>query len=159
MKQTDGFMHPGYWSHNRTGEVMKVWRLRHHAQLAIGLFMIIGVIACGSDSMVGQLWGQMGELFKVKEAIDSTLTEGETAIKIHNGKVITLGLVNTEFNDVEAQEREKAAGNVLNILLDQIKAKEEFKNVDTVVVNFIYHETKFLVVDVTMTVDYYEYNI
>ena len=70
-----------------------------------------------------------------------------------------MGLVNTEFNDVDAQEREKAAGNVLNILLEQIEAKEEFKNIDTVVVNFIHHETKFLVVDVTMTVDYYEYNI
>ena len=109
--------------------------------------------------MVGQLWGQMGELFKVKEAIDNTLTEGETAIEIQNGKVITLGLVNTEFNEVEAQEREKAAGNVLNILLKQIEAKEEFKDIDTVVVNFIHHETKFLVVDVTMMVDYYEYNI
>lgn len=109
--------------------------------------------------MAGLLWGQMGELFKVKQAIDSTLIEGQTAIEIQNGKVITLGLVNTEFNDAGADEREKAAGNVLKILLQQIKAKEEFKNVDTVVVNFIHHETKFLVVDVTMTVDYYEYKI
>jgi hypothetical protein len=67
--------------------------------------------------------------------------------------------VNTEFNDVEAPEREKAADNVLEILLEKIAAKEEFKNVDTVIVNFIHYEKKFLVVDVTMTIDYYIYNI
>ena len=138
---------------------MKFQNIRQCARVLLVLWMAFGLMACGSDSMVGQLWDQMSELFKVKQVIDESLVEGETAIEIQNGKVITLGLVNTEFNDVEADEREKAAGNVLNILLEQIEAKEEFKNIDKVVVNFIHHETKFLVVDVTMTVDYYEYNI
>ncbi len=138
---------------------MRFYDFRQCARILFVLCMAFGLLGCGSDSMVGQLWGQMGELFKVKQAIDESLTEGETAIEIQNGKVITLGLVNTEFNEVEAEEREKAAGNVLSILMDQIEAKEEFKNIDTVVVNFIHHETKFLVVDVTMTVDYYEFHI
>jgi len=89
---------------------MKKQKFRKHAQIVLGLLLVLGVIACGSESMVGRLWGQMGELFKVKEAIDDTLIEGETAIEIQNGKVITLGLVNTEFNSAEAAEREKAAG-------------------------------------------------
>jgi hypothetical protein len=159
MKPAAAFMNRGYKKHKMTGECMKFRKFQQHVQMVIGLLLIVGVTACGSDSMVGQLWGQMGELFKVKAAIDSTLAKGETAIEIQNGKVLTLGLVNTEFNEVEAPEREKAAGDVLNILLDQIEAKEQFKNIDKVVVNFIHHETKFLVVDVTMTVDYYEYNI
>ena len=138
---------------------MKFQNIRQCARILLVLWMAFGLMACGSDSMVSQLWDQMSELFKVKQVIDESLVEGETAIEIQNGKIITLGLVNTEFNDVEADEREKAAGNVLNILLEQIEAKEEFKNIDKVVVNFIHHETKFLVVDVTMTVDYYEYNI
>lgn len=126
---------------------------------ALGLLVILSVYGCGADSMVGQLWGQMGELFAIKKAIDETLIEGETSIHIQNGKVVTLGLVNTEYNVLEAPEREKAAENVVNILLAQIEAKEEFKNVDTVIVNFIRHEKKFLVVDFTMTVDYYIYKI
>ena len=138
---------------------MKFEVFRQCARILFVLCIAFGLTGCGSDSMVGQLWGQMSELFEVKQAIDESLTEGETAIEIQNGKVITLGLVNTEFNEVEAQEREKAAGNVLNILMEQIEAKEVFKNIDTVVVNFIHHETKFLVVDVTMTVDYYEFHI
>ena len=138
---------------------MKFQILRPCARILFVLSITFGLISCGSDGMVGQLWGQMSELFKVKQAIDASLVEGETAIEIQNGRIITLGLVNTEFNDVGADEREKAAGNVLNILLEQIKAKDEFKNIDKVVVNFIHHETKFLVVNVTMTVDYYEYNI
>ena len=121
------------------------------------LFMCI--YGCGSDSVVGQLWGQMGELFAIKKAIDETLAEGETSIHIQNGRVVTLGLVNTEYNDRQAPEREKAAENVVNILLAQIEGKEEFKNVETVVVNFINHEKKFLVVDVTMTIDYYIFNL
>ena len=121
--------------------------------------LLLSLCGCGSDSMVGQLWGQMGELFAIKKAIDDTLTHGETSIHIQNGRVVTLGLVNTEYNVLEAPEREKAAENVVNILLAQIEAKEEFKNVDTVVVNFVHHEKKFWVVDVTMTIDYYIYKI
>ena len=141
------------------GEAMRFQNFRQFGRMLFVLLISFGLMACGSDSLVGQLWGQMSELFKVKQAIDESLIAGETAIEIQNGRVITLGLVNTEFNDVEAEEREKAAGNVFNILMEQIEAKEEFKNIDTVVVNFIHHETKFLVVDVTMTVDYYKYNI
>jgi hypothetical protein len=140
------------------GAMMKTQNFFQSA-LVLSVLMILFVYGCDSDSMVGRLWGQMGELFAIKEAIDDTLIEGETSIRIENGKRVTLGLVNTEFNDVEAPEREKAADNVLEILLEKIAAKEEFKNVDTVIVNFIHYEKKFLVVDVTMTIDYYIYNI
>ena len=138
---------------------MKTQKNRRNLHALGVLLATLCLFACGSDSMVGQLWGQMGELFTIKEAIDESLVEGETSIHIQNGNVITLGLVNTEFNDLEAPEREKAAENVLNILMTQIEAKEEFKKVEKVIVNFIHHEKKFLVVDVTMTVDYYVYNI
>jgi hypothetical protein len=139
--------------------IMKTRKTECKLQTLLALLAALCMFACGPDSMIGQLWGQMGELFTIKAAIDDSLVEGEASIHIQNGKVITLGLVNTEYNDLEAPEREKAAENVLNILKTQIKAKDEFKKVDTVVVNFIHHEKKFLVVDVTMTVDYYVYNI
>ena len=138
---------------------MKTRKFRRKLVTLGALLLTFCLIACGSDSMIGQLWGQMGELFQIKETIDDTLVQGETSIHIQNGKVITLGLVNTEFNDVEAPEREKAAEAVLHILKEQIEAKAEFENVDTVIVNFIHHDKKFLVVDVTMTIDYYVYNI
>jgi len=138
---------------------MKTRKFRRKLVTLGALLLTFCLIACGSDSMIGQLWGQMGELFQIKETIDDTLVQGETSIHIQNGKVITVGLVNTEFNDVQAPEREKAAEVVLHILKEQIEAKAEFKNVDTVIVNFIHHDKKFLVVDVTMTIDYYVYNI
>ena len=138
---------------------MKTTRIRKTRWIFAVLFLAIFSYSCGSDSMVGQLWGQMGELFKIKEAIDSTLTHGETSIHIQNGKVITLGLINTEYNDVNASEREKAADEFIDVLLKQIEAKQEFRNVEKVVVNFIHHEKKFLVMDFTMTVDYYIYSL
>ena len=138
---------------------MMATKIRKTRWIFAVLFLAIFSYSCGSDSMVGQLWGQMGELFKIKEAIDSTLTHGETSIHIQNGKVITLGLINTEYNDVEASEREKAADGVIDVLLKQIEAKQEFQNVEKVVVNFIHHEKKFLVMDFTMTVDYYVYSL
>ena len=138
---------------------MMTTKIRKTRWIFAVLFLAIFSYSCGSDSMVGQLWGQMGELFKIKEAIDSTLTHGETSIHIQNGKVITLGLINTEYNDVEASEREKAADGVIDVLLKQIGAKQEFQNVEKIVVNFIHHEKKFLVMDFTMTVDYYVYSL
>jgi hypothetical protein len=138
---------------------MKTKKIRKIRWIFAVLILAFFSYSCGSDSMVGQLWGQMGELFKIKEAIDDTLTLGETSIHIQNGKVITLGLINTEYNDAEAPEREKAADDVIDILLKQIEAKQEFQNVKTVVINFIHHEKKFLVMDFTMTVDYYVYSL
>ena len=81
---------------------MKTQRIRRRLQTLLVLLATLYLLACGSDSMVGQLWGQMGELFTIKEAIDDSLVEGETSIHIQNGKVITLGLVNTEYNELEA---------------------------------------------------------
>lgn len=138
---------------------MKATKIRKTRWIFALLLLTFFSYSCGSDSIVGQLWGQMGVLLKIKEAIDNTLTHGETSIHIQNGKVITLGLINTEYNDAEAPEREKAADEVIGVLLKQIEAKQEFQNVKTVVINFIHHEKKFLVMDFTMTVDYYVYNL
>ncbi|MGD8520755.1 MAG: hypothetical protein PVF56_06385 [Desulfobacterales bacterium] len=138
---------------------MKTTKIRKPQWIFAVLLLVFSSYSCGPDSMVGQLWGQMGELFKIKEAIDSTLTHGETSIHIQNGNVITLGLINTEYNDVDAPEREKVADEVIDVLLKQIEAKQEFQNIKTVVVNFIHHEKKFLVMDFTMTVDYYIYSL
>jgi hypothetical protein len=109
--------------------------------------------------MAGKLFSQMGDLFKIKRAIDASLVQGQSSIHIQNGRVITLGLVNTEHNDVEAPEREKAADKIVDILLDQIKNNKEFEGVEKVLVNFIHHEKKYWIVDLTMTIDYYEYKL
>jgi uncharacterized cupredoxin-like copper-binding protein len=138
---------------------MKTQIFRKHLAALIMTVLLFSVCSCGSDSIVGQLFDQMGDLFKIKQTIDQTLVQGETSIHIQNGKVITLGLVNTKFNDVDASEREKAANEVVDVLLNQIDGKQEFKNVSKVIVNFIHHEKKFLVVNYTMTVDYYVYNL
>ena len=138
---------------------MKTTKIRKTRWIYAVLLLAFFSTSCGSDSMMGQLWGQMGELFKIKAAIDNTLAHGETSIHIQNGNVITLGLINTEYNDVEAPEREKAADEVIDVLMRQIETKQEFQNVKTVVVNFIHHEKKFLVMDFTMTVDYYVYSL
>jgi hypothetical protein len=121
--------------------------------------LLMSVYYCGTDSTVDHLWSRMGDLFTIKKVIDETLVQGESSIYVQNGRVITLGLVNTEYNDLEAPEREKVADEVVDILLHQIKEKEEFKDVNKVVVNFIHHEKKFWVMDLTMTVDYYTYKI
>jgi hypothetical protein len=141
------------------GAIMKTTKSKITRWIFAVLLLVFFSYSCGSDSMVGQLWGQMGGLFKIKEAIDSTLTHGEASIHIQNGRVITLGLINTEYNDANAPEREKAADEVMDVLLKQIETKQEFQNVQKVVVNFIHHEKKFLVMDFTMTVDYYVYSL
>ena len=138
---------------------MKTPIFRKRPDALIMMVLLFSICSCGSESFIGQLFNQMGDLFKIKQTIDEALVQGESSIHIQNGKVITLGLVNTEFNDVDASEREKAAEKVVDVLLNQIDGKKEFKNVSKVIVNFIHHEKKFLVVNYTMTVDYYVYNL
>ena len=138
---------------------MKTQIFHKHLDGLIMAVLLFSIYSCGSDSIVAQLFDQMGDLFKIKQSIDETLVQGESSIHIQNGKVITLGLVNTEFNDVDASEREKAADEFVDLLMNQINGKQEFQSISKVIVNFIYHEKKFLVVNYTMTVDYYVYNL
>jgi hypothetical protein len=138
---------------------MKIQIFRKHLDALITAALLFSIYACGSDSIIGQLFDQMGDLFKIKQSIDETLVQGESSIHIQNGKVITLGLVNTEFNDVDASEREKAADEFVDLLMNQINGKQEFQSISKVIVNFIHHEKKFLVVNYTMTVDYYVYSL
>ena len=138
---------------------MKTQIFRKYLDVLIMAALLFSIYACGSDSLVAQLFDQMGDLFKIKQRIDETLVQGESSIHIQNGKVITLGLVNTEFNDVDASEREKAADEFVDLLMNQINGKQEFQSISKVIVNFIHQEKKFLVVNYTMTVDYYVYSL
>jgi hypothetical protein len=137
-------------------KINKLWRI---PMLIAFLALLICTYACNSESLAGKLFSQMGDLFKIKRSIDESLIQGESAIHIQNGRIITLDLINTEYNDEEALEREKAADKILDILLANIGDKKKFEDVEKVLVNFIHYEKKFLVVDFTMTVDYYEFTL
>ena len=117
--------------------------------------------ACSEQlgSMVGQLKDQMAALFEIKSAIDQTLARGECSVHIQNGRVITLGLVNTELNDAAADVRESKATELSNLLLEQIAGKDQFKGVTTIVVSFVHYEKKYLVVNYTETVDHYVFQL
>jgi len=117
--------------------------------------------ACSEQigAAVGQLKDQMAALFEIKNAIDETLASGECTLHIQNGRVITLGLVNTELNDAAADVRESKAEELGNFLLERIADRDEFKNVTTIVVSFIHYEKKYLVINCTETIDHYVFQL
>jgi len=120
------------------------------------------LLAACSDQIgaaVGQLKDQMAALFEIKNAIDETLASGECSLHIQNGRVITLGLVNTELTDAAADVREAKAEELGNFLLELIADRDQFKDVTTIVVSFIHYEKKYLVVDYTETIDHYVFQL
>jgi hypothetical protein len=134
----------------------KPWR-RITALLAASLLLA----DCSGQigSMVGQLKDQIAALFEIKSAIDQTLAKGECSLNIQNGRVITLGLVNTEFNDAAADVRESKANEFSDLLLEQIADKDQFKGVTAIVVVFVHYEKKYFVVNYTETVDQYIFQL
>ena len=135
---------------------VKPWR-RIAAMLAAALLLV----ACSGQigSMVGQLKDQIAALFEIKGAIDQTLAKGECSLHIQNGRVITLGLVNTEFNDAATDVRESKANELSDLLLEHIADKDEFKGVTAIVVVFVHYEKKYFVVNYTETVDQYVFQL
>lgn len=121
-------------------------------------FMISG---CSEQisSFVGEVKDQMVGLLQIKKAVDDTLDSGQCGIHIQNGKVITLSLVNTRYNHEDASVRESKADEVAGILVESLAGRDEYDNVDTLVVRFVRHEKKFAVVDFTHTIDHYVFQL
>jgi hypothetical protein len=145
--------------HNRWEAIMNANKplIRICALIAVALLLA----ACSEQigAAVGQLKGQMAAFFEIKSAIDKTLASGECSLHIQNGRVITLGLVNTELNDAAADVRKSKAEELGNFLLEQIADRDQFKDVTTIVVSFVHYEKKYLLINYTESVDHYVFQL
>jgi len=128
--------------------------------LTVILFFLM-LTGCSENfsSSVGKFTNQVGGLFAIKKLVDQQLTEGESGIHIQNGRTITISLVNTAYNEDTFENRKSLAINTAQLVSDHINYKPEYKSVHDIVVTFVRHEKKFLIVDYTQTFDIFSFEV
>ncbi len=119
------------------------------------------MLGCSDDfsSSVGKFADQVGGLFAIKKLVDQQITEGESGIHIQNGRTITVSLVNTNYNEDSFENRKSVAIKIAHIISDHILDKPEYQSVENIVIAFVQHEKKFLIVDFSRTFDVFPFGI
>lgn len=129
--------------------------------LAFCLVILIYPAGCSDDinTTISGLKGQVGTFFRLSIAINAMLESGHSNLNMHNNRILTVDLVNTEYNNADSDKRAQIAEDIANYLLGQIEDENGFNAIDTIVVEFVHYEKKYLVVDYTRTIDHYDFQV
>jgi len=122
-------------------------------------FLLLTGCSDNFSSSVGKFANQVGGLFAIKKLVDQQLTEGESGIHIQNGRTFTISLVNTAYNEDTFENRQSLAKKTAQLVSDHINDKPEYKSVQNIVVAFVRHEQKFLIVNYTQTFDVFHFEV
>jgi len=131
-------------------------------KLWIGL-MFFAVLASScteqQKEMVHQVKGQFGAMFDLKAIIDNELQDGQSTFNIQNNYALTIRLVNTSYNNRSDEEREQKADALCQKVLDFIAEHQELDTIKVIYITYVKFEKKFMIVNITNTMDVYEYEI
>ncbi len=135
---------------------------KHLTRITFSVFLSFLILTGCSEnfsSSVGKFANQVGGLYAIKKLVDQQLTEGESGIHIQNGRTITISLVNTTYNEDTFENRKSLAIKTAQLVSDHINDKPEYKSVQNIIITFVRHEKKFLIVDYTQTYDVFPFEV
>lgn len=135
---------------------------KHLTRITFSVFLSFIILTGCSEklsSTVGKFANQIGGLFAIKELVDKQLTVGESSIHIQNGRIITISLVNTTYNEDTFENRKSLAIKTAQLVSDHINDKPEYTSVQNIIITFVQHEKKFLIVDYTQTFDIFPFEV
>jgi hypothetical protein len=147
---------------DNTATIPQIRFCKHLTRITFTVFLSLLVLTGCSEnfsSSVGKFANQLGGLFAIKELVDQQLTGGESAIHIQNGRTITISLVNTAYNEDTFENRKSLAIKTAQLVSDHINDKPEYKSVQNIVITYVHHEKKFLIVDYTQTFDVFPFEV
>ena len=147
---------------DNTATIPQIRFCKHLTHITFTVFLSLSILTGCSENLsssVGKFANQVGGLFAVKKLVDQQLTEGESGIHIQNGRTITISLVNTAYNEDTSENRKSLAINTAQLVSDHINDKPEYKSVQNIVVAFVQHEKKFLIVNYTQTFNVFHFEV
>lgn len=147
---------------DNTATIPQIRFCEHLTRITFTVFLSLLILTGCSEnfsSSVGKFANQMGGLFAIKKLVDQQLTEGESGIHIQNGRTITISLVNTAYNEDTFENRKSLAIKTAQLVSDHINDKPEYKSVQNIIITFVHHEKKFLIVDYTRTFDVFPFEV
>lgn len=114
--------------------------------------LIVTVSITGCDSPVV---GSFKDLFAIREKVQKITESENVAVNINNGAYLSVTVVNSPLNDKTSEERKSVSNKVARIAYNHYKNRKSLKKI---YVAYSAHERKYLIVDYTYSVDWFEYS-
>ena len=116
-------------------------------------FIAVLFIGCSSIESA-QAW--MEEMQAVQTAVVDHTGHKDTRINQMNGHIIQVVLINSKYNDMKVEEKEKATREIAQLAYDTLKTKT---GIDQVQVVFHIHEKKMGVVEYNNSLDNHSFPV
>ena len=117
------------------------------------VFIAVLFVGCSSIENA-QAW--MKEMQAVQTAVVDHTGHKDARINQMNGHVLQVVLVNSKYNDMEGEEKEKATRDIAQLAYDTLKTKT---GIDQVQVVFHIHEKKMGVVEYNNSLDSHSFPV
>jgi len=135
--------------------------IRKLTQILMLLLAMIALVCCTENqrNKVAEMGGQLSVLEEMYELLKHDQAEGDVGVHLHNGNVMTVSFLNSEFNHANETRIKAKAEEVVKLVKQFKNSNEELAGVGRLVVQFIKQERKFLIVTYTSTVAIFNFEI
>ena len=129
--------------------------------VAVLFLSVLGLGGCSDETF--EKFEEAKELYDkfagLKTAIDTFLPEGEANFSFQNGKVLVVSLVNALVEDASEAQRKALSDKVVAGVEKYRQEEQMFPHLELIVVTYVQHEKKYLIVDYTVQIARYRYPV
>lgn len=118
-------------------------------RVAIVLLFVVFGAGCDTDFAKG-----FGDLFSIRSGVVEIVHAKNVKVNLQNGSALSIYIINSSLNLQPAQSRNLAANKISRMAYERFTNRQKL---EVVYVVFSAHEKKFAVVDITSTVQMFQY--
>ena len=116
----------------------------------IFLPLLLALLGCDSEIV-----NTFKNLRQVTPAVEEIVEDGKIKVELANGTILSVTVMNSNFNEQDKGDRRVAAARISRAAFDAYPHRERLERID---VSFVSHRTNFFVVEVTETLDSFEFS-
>lgn len=130
--------------------------MRYFYYMKRNLLLFLIVVLSGGCASIENAQAWMKEMQAVQAAVVEHTGHEDTRINHMNGHVLQVVLVNSKYNDLKGEEKEKATKEIAQLAYDTLKTKT---GIDQVQVVFHIHQKKMGVVEYNNSLDNHSFPV
>jgi len=119
-------------------------------RLTTVLLFIILCASCDTNFTQG-----LGDLFNIQKEVAKVVGTKNVTVNINNGTTLTVNIINSSLNTGASQDRKLTADKVAQVAYEEYTDRQKLT---IIYVLFSSYEKKFAVVEMTSTVEMFEYS-
>jgi len=125
---------------------------RIHFMTRLTTILLVVALGAGCDMDFAQ---GLGDLLSIRDGVVKIVDARNVKVNINNGSTLTIYIINSSLNSRPSQFRKLVADKVAQMAYEKYTNR---KKLEIVYVVFSSHEKKFAVVEITSTVETFQYS-